>query len=204
MYNSGVELRIIVAAYLVFFFSTIVFLVKKVGAKTGASPIIRHSHSENPLMAFTERAVGLSYLLLIICAIFFVFDFAPFFLFDEFALPYKNELRIAGVVFAGAALGLIFTAQIQMRDSWRVGIDDTGNTEMVTRGLFGFFRHPIYLFAVVAGFSVFLIDPHSVSLVSFAAVYLALSFQARMEEEFMLRKWGERYRGFMRSRGRWF
>ncbi len=196
--------RIIVGIYVVFFFATIAFLVRRVGAKLNGSPVVRHKSAENPLMAFVERAVLVSYLLLVLNAVFYAFDYKPIALFNEFALPYKDRLRTAGVFFAGVSLALVFTAQFQMGDSWRIGIDDKRDTEIVRRGLFGFFRHPIYLFAIVAGASLFLIVPHAMSLVSLVTVYLALSVQARMEEEFLLRKWGDRYGEFMLRSRRWF
>ncbi len=206
MYYFPMELRIIVGAYLIIFFAVMTFLIRKVGSNIGACPIVRHKSDKNPLMAFTERAASLSFFLLILSAVFYVFDFTPFFLFHEFSLPYKYEIRIAGVFLAGIALVLISTALLQMRDSWRMGIEDRSDmeTELVSRGLFRFFRHPVYQFAIVLGVSIFFTDPHPVSLLSVTVYYVVLSVQARMEEEFLLRKWGERYRDFMSSRSTWF
>jgi protein-S-isoprenylcysteine O-methyltransferase Ste14 len=36
-------------------------------------------------------------------------------------------------------------AQFQMKDSWRIGIDDQMKTELVTNGLFQFSRNPVFL-----------------------------------------------------------
>jgi len=200
------EIRVIVGAYLIIFFAFMTFLIGRAWAKIGMSPIVLHKSAENSLMAFAERAAFLSYSLLILSAVFYVFDFAPFFLFDEFPLPNKREMRIIGVFLAGVALILIFTATFQMSDSWRMGIDDRNDakTAMVSCGLFRFFRHPIYLFAIVLGVSIFLVDPHSVSLMALAVYYVSLSVQSRIEENFLLHKWGECYKDFMRSRSRWF
>ncbi len=196
--------RLIVGAYVAVFFAVLFFLIRRVRKKTGGSPVIRHSAAEHPLMAFAERGVLASYSLLFLNALFYAFDYAPFVFFDEFPLQYKDLLRVAGLFLAGVSLALIFTAQFQMRDSWRIGVDDKRDTEMVDRGLFRLFRHPVYLFAIVAGFSLFLIVPHAASLVGLVALYMALSVQARIEEEFLLRKQGERYRNFMLRRKRWF
>lgn len=196
--------RIVVGAYLALFFAVLAFFVRKVGAATGRSPIVRHSPAEYPLMAFVERAVFTAYSVLALSVLFYVFDRTPPVFFDQFAFPLKDRLSTAGVFLAGLSLALIFTAQFQMRDSWRMGIDDKHDTEMVGGGLFRVFRHPIYLFAIVGSFSLFLIFPHAASLASFVAIYTGLSVQARIEEEFLLRRWGEKYKNFMMTRRRWF
>lgn len=196
--------RLFVGVYVALFLASLAFIVRRTRRMTGRSPIIRHKSSDRPLMAFAERAVLASYFLLILNALFFAFGYEPFVFFEEFEFPRGELLRGAGVFVAGVSLVLLFTAQFQMGDSWRIGIDDRRSTEMVNRGLFRFLRHPVYLFAVLEGVSLFLIVPHAMSLVSLAALYLALSFQARMEEEFLLRRWGGRYRRFMLSRRRWF
>ena len=58
------------------------------------------------------------------------------------------ELAITGAIVGlllcafGAALTMV--SQYQMGKSWRIGVDETEKTELVTHGMFCFSRNPIY------------------------------------------------------------
>jgi len=50
-----------------------------------------------------------------------------------------------GVVAALAGIALVVAGQADMGVSWRIGVDQTERTELVTTGLFRWTRNPIFL-----------------------------------------------------------
>ena len=65
----------------------------------------------------------------------------------------QRVLRVAGAVLAGLGVLGTVTAQLAMGDSWRVGVDPTERTALVTGGPFGVVRNPIFtaMLATVLG-----------------------------------------------------
>ena len=53
-------------------------------------------------------------------------------------------VRGTGVVIAAAGIALTFLAQISMGTEWRIGIDTTETTGLVTGGAFTIARNPIF------------------------------------------------------------
>jgi len=98
-----------------------------------------------------------------------------------------------GLILGGAGLTLCWLAQRTMSASWRVGIDETSPTELITSGPFQLVRNPTYtgLFALTLGF--WLIWP-TWAVLTFALLFVVmLEVQVRCEEEYMLRRHGEDY-----------
>lgn len=77
----------------------------------------------------------------------------------EYLLPFWYlehwELQVAGWVFLVLSLVWTFTAQLQMADAWRIGIDTKNNTELVATGLFSMSRNPIFLGIILADIGLF-------------------------------------------------
>jgi protein-S-isoprenylcysteine O-methyltransferase Ste14 len=89
------------------------------------------------------------------------------------ALPAQagGPYPLAGGLLSGGALVLILVAQLQMGQSWRIGIDEADRTELITRGLYAHCRNPIYVGLVLGLVAFTLAVPTwlSVGLVLFAA-----------------------------------
>ncbi len=110
-------------------------------------------------------------------------------------------LGYAGLVLLCAAIVLIVTAQAQMGRSWRMCIDE-GHTQLVTTGLFGVVRNPIYLGTLMLLWGVFLLAPSPWSAGLIFSGTMFVSIQARLEEGHLLRLHGESYREFGARVGR--
>jgi protein-S-isoprenylcysteine O-methyltransferase Ste14 len=66
-------------------------------------------------------------------------------------------------------LSLIWTviAQAQMGESWRIGIDEEHRTPLVTSGIFGWSRNPIFVGMKITLLGLFLIIPNALTLLAF-------------------------------------
>jgi protein-S-isoprenylcysteine O-methyltransferase Ste14 len=99
----------------------------------------------------------------------------------------------AGALLALAALGLQLTALLHMGRSWRIGIDPASDQRLVTTGVFGISRNPIYLAIDLIATAVFLMSGSLFFLVSGIVVITGIHVQIRREERFLASAFGEDY-----------
>ncbi len=188
-------IKIILLLYLVFFLFSTIFLSYRVYKQTGVFPVIKNITS---VYGFVDRIVLTSYVLLIINVLVYIFkNSEPHYFLDCISL------KIIGFILITIALFSMFTAQLQMGKQWRIGIDDKNEIEIIKSGFFKYMRHPIYFFALLIALGTVLIIPTIVTLAIFILLWVALSIQSRLEEEFMLKKFGEKYQPFLQKK-RWF
>jgi protein-S-isoprenylcysteine O-methyltransferase Ste14 len=114
-----------------------------------------------------------------------------------------NALRALGFLCCGIGIVGTFLAQMAMGASWRIGVDESERTELVTGGVFGLCRNPIYTFMVVAWIGFALLVPTWLSLASIPVGIVAFEVQVRLvEEPHLLRAHGEPYRVWASRVGR--
>jgi protein-S-isoprenylcysteine O-methyltransferase Ste14 len=106
-----------------------------------------------------------------------------------------TALMIAGTV-------LMVVAQLDMGASWRVGFDDTTRPGLVVGGLYRICRNPIYvaLLVVLTGYTALL--PTWLSVGMLAGTAVTVGNQAREEEAYLLRLYGDAYAAYARRVGR--
>ena len=121
-----------------------------------------------------------------------------------FAPPGAQPLaRAAGVVLSALGFALTVIAQLQMGASWRIGVDAGETTALVSGGVFGRVRNPIYSGMLLALLGLLLLVPNAVSLLAVLATALGLEVHVRkVEEPYLLRVHGERYRSYAGRVGR--
>ena len=118
----------------------------------------------------------------IITAIYYIFFYKSSF---EISFLDNSFIHISGVLLGWFSLFWVFIAQHQMGDNWRIGIDKNKKIYILTKGLFSFNRHPIYLGVMLTSFSLFLIMTNIINLFLFVITYILLNIQARLEEEYL-------------------
>ncbi len=113
-------------------------------------------------------------------------------------VPYlqQNIVRITGILLVHFSLGWIFLAQLQMGNSWRIGIDRNNKTKLVTHGIFSTSRNPVFLGMIVTAWGLFAILPNALSFFTAPASYWVIQIQIRLEEAFLLEQFGESYRNY--------
>lgn len=114
-----------------------------------------------------------------------------------------DAVHVAGILlFAGGLVGTL-AAQIAMGESWRIGVDETAATDLVTTGPFALVRNPIFTAMLPASAGLALMVPSVLAMAGLAALLVALELQVRMvEEPYLLRVHGERYARYARRVGR--
>lgn len=120
-------------------------------------------------------------------------------------IPWMNSsfLAIMGIVLLVAALLWVLVAQIQMGDSWRIGIDEKSKSPLVQHGLFGVSRNPIFLGMLIMLVGLLLILPTAATLVITVLGFVLIHVQVRLEEAYLIEKYGEDYRRYQTQVRRW-
>jgi protein-S-isoprenylcysteine O-methyltransferase Ste14 len=113
-----------------------------------------------------------------------------------------DVLQAAGAVLLLAGIVLLAAAQLNMGPSWRIGVKEGEAPGLVTTGLHGFCRHPIYLglLTAIVGYTSLL--PTRLSLSLLAAAYVGARVQAAAEEAHLQRTYGETYCHYAHRVGR--
>ena len=135
--------------------------------------------------AFADDASGIeriAYLLLVVAFIGAIA--APVAAMAGLDLLTDNDaVPIGGLVVAVVGIGATYVAQLGMGSEWRIGIDRTETTGLVTGGLFSLVRNPIFtamLFTAV-GFAAMV--PNIVAVVAAICLVIAIELQVRYVEE---------------------
>ena len=96
-----------------------------------------------------------------------------------------------------------FTAQLQMSDAWRIGIDTKHKTDLVSKGLFSLSRNPIFLGIIVADIGLFLVVPNAFTLLIGVLSIVVIQTQVRLEEAFLVEAHGDAYIRYREEVRRW-
>ena len=108
-----------------------------------------------------------------------------------------------GLALAACGLGATIYAQLDMGESWRVGIDTTETTTLVRTGTFSLVRNPIFAAMVVFTLGETLLAPNPVAIAVFVIFVVAVEVSVRSAEEpYLLRRHGDDYRDYMAEVGR--
>lgn len=125
---------------------------------------------------------------------------------DEYLIPISwleiDLFRYVGYALLLASLVWVVTAQVQMADSWRIGIDSS-KTQLVSTGLFGVSRNPIFLGMVGTLLGLLLVLPNALTLTIFALDFALMQIQVRLEEEFLRRSQEGEYEEYANRVRRW-
>lgn len=134
-----------------------------------------------------------------------IYAFIP--TWHKFLLPFwyleNGNLVYAGWTLLILSLVIIWFAQSNMRESWRIGIDVENKSELVTDGFFAISRNPIFLGIMIANVGLFLALPNAFTLLIIGLSSVSISTQIRLEEEFLLKEFGGQYQNYKAKVRRW-
>lgn len=195
-------MRYFLFAYLLIYF-TIAFVIPtyRVWKRTGVNPVT-FSGADN-----THDYIGKLFKIVMVglAVVVLIYTFFPniySFLIPVFWLEYPF-IRFIGMILMLLSLGWTVIAQIQMGNSWRIGIDEEKQTALVQTGLFRYSRNPIFLGMIVTIFGFFLTIPNAFTLVISLIGFVLIQIQVRLEEEFLSKTHGVKYKDFQEQVRRW-
>ncbi|MXW06585.1 MAG: isoprenylcysteine carboxylmethyltransferase family protein [Gammaproteobacteria bacterium] len=112
--------------------------------------------------------------------------------------------KIVGLTLCGLGATLTMVSQYQMGESWRIGVDETEKTELVTHGMFSYSRNPIYCGMLIVGLGFLVLVPHTFMAMSFILAFIGIDLQVRkIEEPHLERVFGEEYDEYTRRTNRY-
>jgi protein-S-isoprenylcysteine O-methyltransferase Ste14 len=120
------------------------------------------------------------------------------------ALLFSSQpFHVAGAVFAFVGIVGALLAQLAMGDSWRIGVDETETTSLVTTGLYSWVRNPIFTFIWLSLLGLVLISPNPISLLAGALTVAGIELQVRVvEEPYLIRTHDAEYGDYASRVGR--
>ena len=185
-------LRWVLPIYFIIYFG-VVFILKSVivAKRTGKNPFV---------LPKDESALGLvsTYIKLIvavICAYLVIYAFFPTW-YNYFlpVLQLENQtIKFIGLAFLLFSFIWIVIAQVNMKNSWRIGIDTNTKTELITNGLFSVSRNPVYFGIILSLLGLFLIMPNAFTFLLLVVEYILFQIIIRLEEEFLTKEHGQKY-----------
>ena len=140
----------------------------------------------------------------VIAVIVFVFFPKHYYLLAPFSWLELIAIKFIGIVLLVVTLPLICLAQAQMGNSWRINIDDTNKTDLVTKGLFSYCRNPIFLFMKLNMIATFLVLPNGLTFAVIIAGCALIDVQVSMEEQHLIKLHPTGYADYCATVNRWF
>ena len=195
-------LKIFLPIYFLLFFGLAMFWRSYIAWKrTGINPY--KLGNSDTVHDFVGKLFRLT--LIVTALIVFVFSFLEGYYHWLSPITWMNSLTliIVGIVLLVLALIWVLVAQLQMGDSWRIGIDEKSESTLVQHGLFGVSRNPIFLGMLVMLVGLLLILPTAATLTVSALGFVLIQVQVRLEEDFLEGKYGEDYRRYQMNVRRW-
>jgi len=191
----------IVAFLFLYFIFVFIFPTIRVKRKTGINAYV--FNNTDSLQDYIRKVLTLINFL-----VFFIVLVNLFPLIYQYLIPVKwleiSTLKYTGFILIHLAFLWIVIAQVQMSNSWRVGIDLSIKTELKTKGLFSVSRNPVFLGMLITLAGIFLILPNAISLLVLVTSTLIFQVQIRLEEEYLTKKHGKPYVEYRKKVGRWF
>jgi protein-S-isoprenylcysteine O-methyltransferase Ste14 len=119
------------------------------------------------------------------------------------AVLHAPLIQTAGIVIAVVGIFATVYAQLDMGDSWRIGVDPSETTTLVRTGVFGWVRNPIFTAMMTFGFGIALVTPNLVAIAGFLLLAATIELQVRIvEEPYLLTVHGDAYRDYLANVGR--
>ncbi len=188
--------------FICYFFLVFVLRSYLLWKKTKVNPLT--FNKEDDAHGYNGKVFGFVFILELI--IVSIYAFFP--QWHKFLLPFWyfeiDSLMNSGWLLLIISLVFVWFAQGNMRESWRIGIDEENKSELITDGFFSLSRNPIFLGIMIANTGLFLVLPNAFTLLIVALSTVSINTQIRLEEEFLFKEFGSQYAQYQAKVNRWF
>ena len=117
----------------------------------------------------------------------------------------RLPVHVVGLLLSTAGIALTLAAQLQMGDSWRIGVDPGERTALVRGGLFAQVRNPIFSGMLAATLGLVGLVPSPLAAGAWLLLWGAIELQVRrVEEPHLAMAHGAAYAEYARRVGRFF
>ncbi|OBK88388.1 methyltransferase family protein [Mycolicibacter sinensis] len=112
-------------------------------------------------------------------------------------------LQGVGTVLALVGIAATVYSQLDMGDSWRIGVDAGETTTLVRHGVFARVRNPIFAAMLAFAAGIALMAPNPLALSAFCVLLGTIELQVRVvEEPYLEGVHGDAYRRYLQTVGR--
>lgn len=194
--------KIYLLIFLLFFFGLVFFFRSfLLWKQTGINPITYRGADD--AHDFNSLVFTIISLLILVTALLYAFGGSNY----EYLLPIwyleLATLKMIGWGMMHLSIFWIFAAQLQMANSWRIGIDTETETELVQTGLFKYSRNPIFFGIMLSYLGFFLVLPNALTFTIGILSFTTIHIQVRLEEAFLKSKHRRRYEIYQKEVRRW-
>lgn len=195
-------MKLFLLTYLILFYGIAFFWRSyRIWRRTGINPY--RLQNEKGMAGFLARVYRLVSVAIAVVILIYVFA-------GDLYLYLTPIVWLQGDVVTAVAVPLllisfiwILIAQSQMGRSWRIGIDDENQTELVTQGVFRVSRNPIFLGMRLNLLGLFLILPNALTLAIWLLGDAAIQLQVFLEEDYLTRTHGASYQKYQAATARY-
>ncbi len=194
--------QIAVLGFVLFYFAVLLgfrsYLLYK---NTGVNPFKKMGRTG--IIGYNERVISFCSFLIPVIAFNYAFLETNY----QYLIPIDylevDGLKNVGLLLSAIGLILSFVAQLQMKDSWRIGIDKEEETSLVKHGLYKYSRNPIYLGLGIAFLGFFLLAPNALSFTFLVLMSTSIGIKIRLEEAYMQEKHPKQFEAYTKEVRRW-
>lgn len=194
-------MRFFIPLYFILFFTVSFLRISfTVARKIGKNPnVLPKDDSAYGLIGFYFKITVITLFIYTVLLLLF-----PQTVFSTFRINILDldSIRYAGITLMITSFIWVVTAQVQMKNSWRIGIDCKTKTELITHGLFRFSRNPIFLGMMVSLIGFFLAFPTIIAFIFSLMGCILMQIQIRLEEEYLQKQHGQAYLTYKKRVGR--
>lgn len=113
---------------------------------------------------------------------------------SDLLIPYEPiPLQVIGLFLSTLGLAVALIARHRLGRNWSAGIDVKKNHELITTGIYGYVRHPIYTGMVLMSIGTMIIFPIYTTYIAFAFVFIIFYYKIKGEEELMTKTFPKQY-----------
>lgn len=112
---------------------------------------------------------------------------------NVYVLYSSNIFNYIGILVIAIGISTFVTAMISMKASWRVGIDKSTKTKLVTYGIYNYSRNPAFVGVYLMSAGVFLTYPNIITLITLIANIVSIHRLILQEEKHLESLFGAEY-----------